>query len=89
MNLPALDYSMTVDGVSTGATTLATASGGAWGPQPTAAPGLTANLVLRSPNFYVPAGTSSGGVMTLQWRSIGVGGGTIQMGRAHCRKVSS
>lgn len=85
MEMPNLTYTMTVDGVSTGAVACQSAPSKAWGEQPT---GLTTNLVMRTPNFYVPAGTSASGTMGVSWKSCAASAsGTIQIGRAHLRKV--
>jgi len=85
MELPNFNYSMTIDGVTTGAVACQSATSKAWGEQPTA---ITANLVMRTPDFYVPAGTSASGYLGVNWKSCAASAsGTIQMGRAHLRKV--
>jgi lysophospholipase L1-like esterase len=82
LNLPNLSYSMTVDGVSTGATACLTNTG--VGDQPS---DITANMVMRTPNFYVPAGTLASGFCSVSWTSNAAGTGTLYVGRAHVRKV--
>lgn len=85
MELPNFNYSMTIDGVTTGSTACQTSLSKAWGDQPT---GITANLVMRTPKFYVPAGASASGYLSANWKSCAASAsGTIQMGRAHLRKV--
>jgi len=85
MELPNFNYSMTINSVTTGGVACQSATSKAWGEQPT---GITANLVMRTPDFYVPAGTSASGYLGVNWKSCAASAsGTIQMGRAHLRKV--
>lgn len=84
LDMPNLSYAMTVDGVTTGATACLSGSSDSYGAQPT---GITAAMVMRTPNFYVPTGALAAGYLTLSWRSNAAGSGTLYLGRAHCRKV--